>query len=497
MDEPSQEKLGNKASVTGRRLALAFAAILLLFGAALVVELVTLGRIGDAEAQVARLDRAKHAGHHAAAMVREQYIHQAHSLIEFDRSHLAHYQEAVAETREATERLEALAESPEEKQLAAEIARLAEQNDRDFETRVVPLLGQGQRGDLRVLGEALESVAERVVHLNEQLNAELEQRAATAGDHAAQLREKAREATLLCFALAIALAAAVGWWLTRSIVRRVSALRAGVRRVGAGDLGARIVLDGDDEFVELAGAFNQMTANLATQQEALLRSQKLASIGQLAAGVAHEINNPLTVILGYSKMLRKQASDGAREELGIIEDEARQCQRIVQGLLDLARPQQLDVGAVDLAELAREAVGRLDDAGALEGRSVQLPPGGAHAEVSGDAGKLRQVIANIVANAAQATSAEQPIVIETSTAEDGAAVLTVADQGPGIPADVLPHVFDPFFTTKRQGTGLGLSIAQAIVDAHGGRLVIDSAPGRGTRVSLRLPRTKAIEERAT
>jgi len=114
--------------------------------------------------------------------------------------------------------------------------------------------------------------------------------------------------------------------------------------------------------------------------------------------------------------------------------------------------------------------------------------------VTGDAGKLRQVISNIVVNAAQATPAEHSVVIEASAGTDGA-VLTVADRGPGIPADVLPHVFDPFFTTKRKGTGLGLAIAQAITDAHGGRLDIDSAPGRGTRVSLRLPQVKVSEER--
>ena len=483
-----------RSTSTGRRLALAFAAVLLLFAAAMVVELLTLQQIADAEREVARLDHAKHAGHMAAAQVREQYIHQAHSLIEFDTSHLGHYEEAVAATRRAVAHLDAMAETAREQELVREIARLAEQNHHDFVTLVVPAIARGDRSVLTSGGARLESVVDRVVALNEELNADLERRATAASVHAADHRAEAWRATLLCFGLAIVLAAAVGVWLTRSIVGRVERLRAGARRVGSGDLGARIELPGGDEFSELAEAFNQMTASLARNQEALVRSQKLASIGQVAAGVAHEINNPLGVILGYSKLLSKQAAPGQLEELGIIEEEAVQCQRIVQGLLDLARPLKLDLADVDLAELAREAVGRLDDAGALDGRRVEIPSAGARAIVTGDAGALRQVIANIVVNAAQATPAEHAVVIE-ATAGEGGAVLTVADRGPGIPADVLPHVFDPFFTTKRKGTGLGLAIAQAITDAHGGRLDIDSAPGRGTRVSLRLPPVKTSEER--
>jgi signal transduction histidine kinase len=336
-------------------------------------------------------------------------------------------------------------------------------------------------------------VVDRVVADNERLNEKLERRATEANERAGALRTQARRVTLLCFGLAILLSGIVGLWLSRWMVTRVSALRAGTRRVGAGDLNARIQLAGRDEFAELAAAFNHMTESLARNQEALVRSQKLAAIGQVAAGVAHEINNPLTVILGYAKMLRKQAPSGAQEELAIIQEEAVLCQRIVQGLLDLARPQRLDVEPVDLAELARDAVGRLDESGALDGRRVDMPPPGARAVITGDAGKLRQVISNIVVNAAQAGPVDQPVRIETEDAPDGA-VLTVADQGPGISADVLPHVFDPFFTTKRKGTGLGLSIAQAIVDAHGGRLDIDSAPGRGTRVSLRLPRAPSKGE---
>jgi two-component system NtrC family sensor kinase len=477
-------------SVTARRLLLVFAGVLLLFAAALTVELFALRRIADAEAEVARLDHAKHAGHMAAAQVREQYMHQAHTLIEFGEGHLGHYARAVEVARQTIAHLESVAETPADKALAKQIAELAEQNDRDFRERVIPVIRAGDRSTIAELGDQLEDVVDRVVELNNQLNLELERRSNAAQARAEELRAQAQAATFACFALAILLAAGLGLWLTRTIVRRVESLRQGARRIGSGDLDARIDLGGADEFAELASSFNQMAASLAREQAALVRSQKLASIGQVAAGVAHELNNPLSVILGYTKLLRADPGPHA-EDLAIIDDEARQCQRIVAELLDLARPHRLDVQPVDLTTLAREAVDRLEDAGALQDRRVNII---AHEPVvvSADAGRLRQVIANVVVNAAEATAPSGKITIDART-EANAAILTVADDGPGIPRDVLGQVFDPFVTTKPRGTGLGLAIAQAIIDAHGGRISIASSDPTGTCVSLQLPVSSPAE----
>lgn len=471
-------------SITGRRMVAAFAAVLALFGVALAVELVTLHQIGDAESEVARLDHAKHAGHMAAAQVREQYIHQAHTLIEFGPGHLEHYAKVVAATKESIEHLQAVAETDSDKRLAQQIADLAEQNDKDFKTTVVPAIERGDRAAVAKLGDDLEAVVDRVVGINAQLNSDLEARSIEARQHAETLRKQSVTGTIICFALAIALAAAVGLWLTRTIVRRVESLRRGARRIGAGDLGARIELQGHDEFAELASSFNQMATSLSQEQAALVRSQKLASIGQVAAGVAHELNNPLSVIIGYTKLLRAEGGPNA-DELRIIDDEARLCQRIVQELLDLARPHRLEIGSVDLALLAREAVERLESAGALRERSVRVAAD-RPIMVSADAGKLRQVIANVVMNAAEATEATGTITIDATTT-DARATLTIADNGPGIAPEIRDQIFEPFVTTKPRGTGLGLAIAQAIVDAHGGTIAISSSPESGTLVALQLP----------
>lgn len=471
-------------SITGRRILAAFGAVLVLFGIALVAELLTLRKIAEAESEVARLDHAKHAGHMAAAQVREQYIHQAHTLIEFGPGHLDHYTKVVEATKESITHLQSVAETDSDRHLATQIADLAAQNDKDFRTVVVPAITRGDRGEVAKLGDDLEAVVDRVVALNAQLNTDLEARSVTARRSAEILRDRSVIWTITCFGLAIAFAAAVGWWLTRTIVRRVESLRRGARRIGAGDLGARIELTGHDEFAELASSFNQMAASLAREQAALVRSQKLASIGQVAAGVAHELNNPLTVILGYTKLLR--AEPGANsDELRIIDDEARLCQRIVQELLDLARPHRLDIGPVDLALLAREAVDRLEGVGVLRDRVVRVVSD-RPIMVSADAGKLRQVIANVVVNAAEATAASGTITIgATATTEQ--ATLTIADNGPGIAPEIRDQIFEPFVTTKPRGTGLGLAIAHAIVDAHGGRIGISSSSESGTLVSLQLP----------
>jgi signal transduction histidine kinase len=471
-------------STTGRRILGAFAAVLVLFGAALAVELTTLRKIADAESQVARLDHAKHAGHMAAAEVREQYIHQAHTLIEFGPGHLGHYAHVVESTNAAIAHLKSVAETPSDEQLAAQIATLAKQNDENFRTIVVPAIERGDRAAVAQLGDDLESIVDKVVDLNDKLNADLEARSVAARHRAEELRSQSVVWTIACFALAIILSAALGIWLMRTIVRRVESVRAGARRLGAGDLNARIELEGEDEFAELASSFNQMAVSLAREQSALVKSQKLASIGQVAAGVAHEINNPLSVILGYTKVLRKEGSPHD-EELKIIEDEAKLCQRIVQELLELARPQRLDTSAVDLAVLAKEAIDRLTEAGALRDRNVRFSAD-KPVVLSADAGKLRQVIANVVVNAAEATEASGTITIDART-KNGEAMLTVADDGPGIAPEVQSKLFEPFVTTKPKGTGLGLAIAQAIVDAHGGRISIESTPQAGTLVSLQLP----------
>jgi signal transduction histidine kinase len=299
---------------------------------------------------------------------------------------------------------------------------------------------------------------------------------------------------VVCFGLALLVAVIVAAFLTRRIGGRVAALRAGAQQLARGDLAARITLGGKDEFGELAASFNRMAADLADHQRRLLHTERLASIGQVAAGVAHEINNPLAVIRGYVKVLQRKADAASAETAGIIDEEARRCQRIVEDLLELARPQQLAMGPVDLLEVARDEVERLRNSAQLGDVRISLPPTGDRAPAWGDGEKLRQVLANLLTNAAEAVGTGGTITVSAGV-EGDQTLLRIDDDGPGIAPDVLQRVFDPFFTTKDDGVGLGLAISRTIVDAHGGQIGAESPSGGGTRVTVRLPRSHSGAER--
>jgi signal transduction histidine kinase len=343
-----------------------------------------------------------------------------------------------------------------------------------------------------------ERPVEEVVRLNTELNRSLEGESDVARKVADRIRERVRIAVIACFALAIAAATAVGFYLLRSISRPVAALRTGAARIGAGDLGARIELPGNDELAELGRAFDQMAKDLGHHQAQVLEAHRLASIGQVASGVAHELNNPLGVILGYVTLLRREAALADREELRIIEDEARQSQAIVAGLLELARPVKLHESDVGLVELAREAASRVDDSGRAEGVEIVVS-GDPALHVFADEGKLRQIVINLVGNAVDATreaSATSPSIEVRCERRERRAWIHVDDRGPGIPPEIRERVFEPFFTTRPRGHGLGLAIARTLARAHGGDIEIAPRDGGGTRASLCLPLERAKEQAA-
>jgi signal transduction histidine kinase len=423
--------------------------------------------------------------------VREQYIHEAHTIIYWNESHLARYDEAVRQAQSALEHLQAVARTPRQREMAREIAVMARSVDADFRRSILPAIARNDHEAVQRLHDNAEALVSRVVVVIEELNKDFEMIADAARSRELALRSGARTLTAVFFSLAIVIAAVLAALIMRSILVPIARLRAGAAMIAKGDLGARIPVGGSDEFAELSIAFNHMAAELARREADLLRSQKLAAIGQLAAGVAHEINNPLAVVLGYTKLLQRDRATTAdvEEGLQIIEDETRQCQRIVNALLDLARPPRLECERVDLAVVAREAANRLRETRVSNGAEINISSTETPAYVWGDPAKLRQVVSNVLINALEASAADGRVNVRVSANGDTVS-LAVADSGAGVPADVLPQVFDPFFTTKPQGAGLGLAISQAIADAHGGRLELQSDPGKGTVVALHLPRCR-------
>jgi PAS domain S-box-containing protein len=230
-------------------------------------------------------------------------------------------------------------------------------------------------------------------------------------------------------------------------------------------------------------------------EEQLQISEKMASIGLLAAGVAHEVNTPLTGISSFTQMLLQQSEpeDPRTKVLEKIERQTFRAAKIVNGLLNLARPAQVDSGPIDLHAVINDVLSLLEHQlrnGSIQVRKELLPDG---AIVQGTEYKLQQVFLNLFLNARDAMPRGGWLTIATSVGADGMAVIEVSDTGSGIPADQLSRIYDPFFTTKEigKGTGLGLSITYGIIQEHGGAITCDSVVGKGTRFVLHLPMAAA------
>ena len=220
----------------------------------------------------------------------------------------------------------------------------------------------------------------------------------------------------------------------------------------------------------------------------LHRAERLAAVGQLAAGVAHEIRNPLTAIRSTMQYLL-QGLDAAEPKHQLVEELLSEVDRInstVGGLLSLSRSGEVRLVEVDLLDPLARAVQLLRARAAEQGVEIaaSLPP--EPVPVRGDAGQLKQVFLNLLLNAVQAMPGGGQVRV-TVAKREGAAHVRIADTGPGIPPEALRRVFDPFYTTKSDGTGLGLAICHGIVEQHQGEIEVESEEGRGTTVSIRLP----------
>jgi signal transduction histidine kinase len=229
---------------------------------------------------------------------------------------------------------------------------------------------------------------------------------------------------------------------------------------------------------------------LTLAQQQMVQAAKLSALGELVAGVAHELNNPLTVLLGTADMIEAEASQSIQRHVRLMREALDSAQHVVRGLLTFGRQMPLQKTRVDLNDLTERVL-------ALTFGELHVAEVSTHKELAAglplvwaDANQLQQVLVNLITNAKQAmagTPGERRLTISASRAGADRVRIRVADTGPGIPADTLGTVFDPFVTTKSDGTGLGLSISYGIVREHGGTLSADSPPGRGATFTIELP----------
>lgn len=296
---------------------------------------------------------------------------------------------------------------------------------------------------------------------------------------------------------------ALAWALQRIVYRPMAALLADVQDIRqAGDPKARARVAGPPEVRDLAEAVNDLLTSLESTQVTLLQSEKLSSLGQLVAGVAHEINNPLTTVVGFAELAMEKGScpEEVRRDLSRITEGALRAAHIVRNLLTFARTQdfqRLPVGLNGVLESVLDLVAYQLRVNNIMLRT-DLAPNERLPKVLADYHQMQQVFLNLVTNAYQAmASLERPGVLTVRTEPRGERIrVMIADTGPGIPPSDLPRVFDPFFSTKPvgQGTGLGLSVSYGIVRTHGGRIWVESAEGKGAAFFVEMPVAAEVEE---
>ena len=310
---------------------------------------------------------------------------------------------------------------------------------------------------------------------------------------------------ILGFSVAGALIASLaGLWSARRIARPLEGMALQAREVAEGDFSRRLEVTGAREVADLAGTLNRMAEQLQAKVDALQRAHlerahaaRLASLGAVATEIAHEMNQPLTAIQGISQGILEQTrslSVETREYLQVVVDEARRLRDLSQRLREFSRRSRGEPRPVDLNEVVRDACLLLTPSAGVRGIRIGKDLGRDLPELITDRQALEQVVLNLLANALDAVEGQaQPQVSVGTRRGDGpreaGVEICVADSGPGIPPEVLPHIFEPFFSTKDsgRGTGLGLPISQDIVERHGGTIHVETDPGQGTRFRVWLP----------
>ncbi len=249
----------------------------------------------------------------------------------------------------------------------------------------------------------------------------------------------------------------------------------------------------NDELGAVVAAVNSMSEELSDREEELVQSKKLASLGILTAGVAHELTNPLNnismIAQTYAELYEKLSGEDRVSLMAKVEAETERIREIVKNLLDFSRSKEPTLGAADANAVAAKSLGLVRNMLALSNIDARLDLGEGLPRILVDEHQIEQVLVNLLTNAAQAMSDGGRLVVSTKPGGSGGSVeIAVADTGKGIPPEHMPHVFDPFFSTKGEGgTGLGLSVSYGIVKNHRGDIRVESKPGAGTTFTIELP----------
>jgi two-component system NtrC family sensor kinase len=285
----------------------------------------------------------------------------------------------------------------------------------------------------------------------------------------------------------------IGHFISQKILRSLREIERLAKSISGGNFSKIEGFRSNDELGAVITAINSMSEELGHREEELIQSKKLASLGILTAGVAHELTNPLNnismIAQTYAELYDNLSEKDRVEFMVNVEGETERIRKIVKNLLDFSKPKDSNPNEADINDVVHKTltlVQNMIDVSNVE-TSVHLADGLLHVFV--DEHQIQQVLVNLITNAVQASSAGGRLVISTRLGKHSDSVeIGVADNGRGISPEFLPHIFDPFFSTKgEEGTGLGLSVSYGIIKNHNGEIRVDSMVGVGTTFTLELP----------
>ena len=466
-----------------RKLALGFGLVSVVAIAMCAALLTQLYRVADLVGDMRHHEQGIRLGAELATAVREQYIQIAHTIVEADRSHLERYGVWYDRIHERARRLEEL--TPDDARWhVRKILDHTRLIDESFRGGVLTALAADDEASLRRLHRYIEGLAgSSAVHADA---ASVAVEASMTGAHisATDVTRTGLIVGFICVLLVLVLGVRYTLKLNRSVLEPMRTLSEAARRVGAGELQTRLGVVGEGELQEVATAFDHMATELMARERRLVQAERMAAIGQLAAGVAHEMNNPIAIIRGYLKtMTPDEDAETLADELRILDEEAAACQRIAEDLLAYSRQPALAPELLRMEEFLPAAIERLGERRGGDAPRVEVRA--TAGELHADPARLRQVFANLLANASWGDAGG--VEVRGTPGDDGGYVIEVADRGAGFADAEKDRVFEPFFSGRAGGTGLGLAVCQGIVTAHGGRIDIADREGGGAVVKVELP----------
>ncbi len=322
----------------------------------------------------------------------------------------------------------------------------------------------------------------------------------------AQIKKETAIFFLIILLVTLQIAILIYIYLIHNILNPIRSLVNASNEIAEGNYTIKIPVETRDELGILCRTFNSMVAAIVERdtmlkedtQRQISNSEKLASLGKLAAGIAHEINNPLTGVLTYSSILLEELKEtDYKEDLDIIVSETLRCRKIVREILNFARETQIEKEVVNINQVISETLTILEKHVAFHNIGIVKEFRDDLPTVNIDINQVKSVINNLALNAADAMGDSGTLTITTAQSEDGrSVVITISDTGCGIPEENLIKIFDPFFTTKEtgKGTGLGLSVTYGIIKRHNGQITVNSTVGKGTVFTITLPVNPADAE---